>query len=69
MILVLNQKNMKELPFFAQVIRELISSGRPIPKIIGHPASLLLTLLIDPDHQYDQKVSKFILLTQQKSNH
>jgi hypothetical protein len=37
-----------------------LKTGHQIPKIIGHPVSLILTLLIDKDHKYDHRIGSIL---------
>jgi len=60
MILLVNQKHIKEMPFFVSYIKQLIEGGRKLPKIIGHPISLMLVLLINEKQEYDTKVGEVI---------
>ena len=46
-MLLVNQKHIKELPFFKDMVQHFLQSGKKLPKIIGHPISLLLVFLVD----------------------
>ena len=46
-IILVNQKHIKELPFFKDMVQHFLQSGKKLPKIIGHPISLLLVFLVD----------------------
>lgn len=46
--------------FFISVIEGLLSQGKRLPKIIGHPVSLLLTFLFDENGNFNKKIAHLI---------
>jgi hypothetical protein len=42
------------------MVSDLLGAKKRIPKIIGHPISLLLTFLIDEQHNYNPKVGNIM---------
>jgi hypothetical protein len=59
-VLCLNQVNLRQLPFFAAAIEKIVEGNR-ISKIVGHPSSLFLALLIDPTGKCDSNMKEAIL--------
>ena len=48
------------MPFFETYMRELLKGGKKLSKIVGHPISLLLVLLVGRDGKYNDAVGEVI---------
>lgn len=46
------------MPFFNGIIKGLLKDGKKLVKMIGHPINLLLVLLINDKHEYDDKIGE-----------